>query len=181
MDKAEVPIKPVILIVTFGLAVLGILSFAVPKLFKKETENIQPSADVSEVAALIASKLARNRPDNAESGDLLEAFVPNDIDRAFESERLAKSAAPMLVTPQVSPPQPHKKATSDEYWAKADACLAWAREASTDEVRLRCLALAQTWLSVALRIDGGAPPTLPRAPTLQGTGDDAPARASSGQ
>jgi hypothetical protein len=63
-DKAEVPMKPVILIVTFGLVVLGILSFAVPKLFKKETEKIQPSADVSEVAALIASKLARNRTDN---------------------------------------------------------------------------------------------------------------------
>ena len=164
LDNAKMPMKPFLFIVTLGLVVLGI-SFAVPKLFKNETNKIRATADVEvgEIAASIASKLARNRDDSAESNDWQQAegFVLNEANSAYEDERLDESAAPKRVTPQISPPT-----ISEEYWAKADACLSWAREAPTDEVRLGCLALAKTWLSVALRNGSGAPPTLPRAPTL---------------
>ena len=158
--------KPVLFIVTLGLVVLGILSFAVPKLFKEETNKTRPSVDVSEVAASIASKLARNRNDSEESGDLqqAEAFVLNEGNWAYKDERIDESAAPKRVTPQKS--APHTKKTSDECWAKADECLNWARTAPTDEVRLECLALAETWLKVAMRDGGSARPTLPRASTL---------------
>jgi hypothetical protein len=168
MNKAGVSIKPAILIVTFGLVLFGILSLAAPKLFENETEKIRPSTVVSEIAASIASKLARNQEGNAESGDLqhTETFVLSETSRDFENERPAQSGSPKPVTSQISPPRPQLKANSDEYWAKAEACFSWAREAPTDELRLGCLALAQTWLTAALRIDGGALPALPRAPTI---------------
>ena len=168
VDNAETPIKLFVFIVILGVLVLGILSFAIPKRFKNQANKIRASAEVSEIAASIASKLARNRDDSGESGDLqqAEAFVPNEANLACENERLAESAASKRVTAQMLPPRPHMKATSDEYWANADACLNWAREAPTDEIRLGCLALAETWLKVAMRNDGGATSALPRAPTL---------------
>ena len=51
---------------------------------------------------------------------------------------------------------PRMKPTSDEYRGRADACLNWARETSTDEVRLACLKLAHAWLKAAIGADGGA-------------------------
>jgi hypothetical protein len=45
--------------------------------------------------------------------------------------------------------------SSDEYRERADACLNWAREASSDEVRLACLTLASAWLKAAMSEDGG--------------------------
>jgi hypothetical protein len=41
-----------------------------------------------------------------------------------------------------------------------------AREASTDDIRLACLALATAWLKAAVREDGGGPDHLPLAPSL---------------
>ena len=168
VDNAETPIKLFVFIVILGVLVLGILSFAIPKRFKNQANKIRASAEVSEIAASIASKLARNRDDSGEAGDLqqAEAFVPNEANLACENEQLAESAASKRATAQMLPPRPHIKATSDEYWANADACLNWAREAPTDEIRLGCLALAETWLKVAMRNDGGATSALPRAPTL---------------
>ena len=61
---------------------------------------------------------------------------------------------------------PYRKESSDEYRERADACLNWAREASTDEVRLACLTLANAWLKTAMSEDGGASHHLPLAPTL---------------
>jgi hypothetical protein len=168
VDNAKTPIKLFVLVVILGVLVLGILSFAIPKRFKNQANKIRANAEVSEIAASIASKLARNRDDSVESGDLqqAEAFVPNKANLACENEQLAESAASKRVTAQMLPPRPHIKATSDEYWANADACLNWAREAPTDEIRLGSLALAETWLKVAMRNDGGGTSPLPRAPTL---------------
>ena len=61
---------------------------------------------------------------------------------------------------------PGTKPTSDEYRVRADACLSWAREASTDEVRLASLTLARVWLKAAMGEDGGASGQLPLAPRL---------------
>jgi hypothetical protein len=59
---------------------------------------------------------------------------------------------------------PGAKPTSDEYRIRADACLNWAREASTDEVRLACLTLAYAWLKAAIDEDGRVSDHLPLAP-----------------
>jgi hypothetical protein len=48
----------------------------------------------------------------------------------------------------------------------ADACLNWAREASSDDIRLACLALATAWLKAALSEDGDGSDHLPLAPSL---------------
>ena len=61
---------------------------------------------------------------------------------------------------------PRRKQSSDEYRRRADACLSWAREASTDDVRLACLALATAWLKAAVREDGDGSEHLPLAPAL---------------
>ena len=163
IDNTEMPIKPVLFII-IGLGVLGVLSFAVPKLFKKETNTILAGADVNEIAASIGSKLARNRNDSAELGDFqeAEAFVANEANRAGMSHY---SKAPRQAG-HLSEVIALYRRPSDEYGAKADACLNWAREAPTDEVRLGCLALAQSWLRLAMRNQSGVAATLPRAPTL---------------
>jgi len=167
-DNAGMPLI-ISLYLALGLALVGVLSFAVPKLLKNETNKMRASADLNEIAASIARRLARSRDGGAESGDLqqADAFVLNEANCACDGERLDESAAPKQVAPQMSPL--HMKPTSDEYWAKADACLNWAREAPTDEVRLGCLTLAQTWLKAAMRNGGDAPATLPLAPTLSGS------------
>jgi hypothetical protein len=61
IDNVGTLMKAVLFMATLGLAVLGILSFAIPKLFKSEINKTRPSRDVGEIAASIASKLARNR------------------------------------------------------------------------------------------------------------------------
>jgi hypothetical protein len=62
--------------------------------------------------------------------------------------------------------QPPRRKSSDEYRRRADACLSWAREASTDDVRLARLALATAWLKAAVREDGDGSDHLPLAPAL---------------
>ena len=76
----------VFLYLALGLAVVGILSLAVPKLFKSETNKKRASPDVTEIAAFIANRLARNRDGSAESGDSqqADAFVLNDAGCTFD-------------------------------------------------------------------------------------------------
>ena len=61
---------------------------------------------------------------------------------------------------------PRRKQSAEEYRRRADACLNWAREASTDDVRLACLALSFAWLKAAVREDGDGSDHLPLAPAL---------------
>jgi hypothetical protein len=72
-DNAWLPIRSLLYLTALGLAVVGILSFAVPKLFKNETNKMLAGADVTEVAASMALSLGRGRDNNGESGDLQQA------------------------------------------------------------------------------------------------------------
>ena len=122
---------------------------------------------INELAASISSKLARNAavPNDAPQAG---ASVLSDDSFTLESER--RDEIPTLheeVTPEMS----HRdllrtNRTSDEYRGRADACLNWAREASTDEVRLACLMLANAWLKAAMAADGGGSDHSPLAPKL---------------
>ena len=117
---------------------------------------------INELAASIASKLARNAPIDPEPSD------PQKADGLFDqSERQDdKVPPPQEATTALHNQPPYRKESSDEYRERADACLNWAREASTDEVRLACLTLAKAWLKAAISEDGGVPDHLPLAPKL---------------
>jgi hypothetical protein len=116
---------------------------------------------INELAASIASKLVRNAPIDPEPGD------PQKADGLIgQSERQDdKVPRPREATVMHNQP-PYRKESSDEYRQRADACLNWAREASTDEVRLACLTLANAWLKAAMSEDGGMSDHLPLAPRL---------------
>jgi hypothetical protein len=114
-------------------------------MFENHGKEIRAIANVSEVAASIASRLARNRADSAIIGGPLQgdASVPDEANRACSSRRLDEGRPPKQVASQMSHDQlPGTRPTSEEYRVRADTCLSWAREASTDEVRLACLILA---------------------------------------
>jgi hypothetical protein len=123
---------------------------------------------VNEIAASMASRLASSR--EGACGvyiDDQEALAANETGRVYEGGPLNERSAPKAVTLQVPRESlPDGKWSADDYREKADACLKWAREAPTDEVRLACLNLAQAWLIAAMREDGGASDALPLAPTL---------------
>jgi hypothetical protein len=106
-------------------------------------QNKSRDGSINELAAYIASKLARNAPIDS------EPILP-----------------PREATTVMHNQPPYWKESSDEYRERADACLNWAREASTDEVRLACLTLANAWLKAAMGGDGRASDHLPLAPTL---------------
>ena len=117
---------------------------------------------INEVAASIGSKLARNAPDpiDPEPGD------PQKGDGIIgPSERQDDKVPPPPESTTVMHDQPPKE-SSDEYRERADACLNWAREASTDEVRLACLTLASAWLKAAMSEGGRVSDHLPLAPRL---------------
>ena len=117
---------------------------------------------INELAASIGSKLARNAPApiDPEPGD------PQKGDGIIgPSERQDNKVPPLQESTTVMHDQPPKE-SSDEYRERADACLNWAREASTDEVRLACLTLASAWLKAAMSEDGGMSDHLPLAPRL---------------
>jgi hypothetical protein len=133
----------------------------------KDQSKQSRDGSVNELAASIASKLARN------------AAVPNDAPRAgasvlsedsFTLESKRRDEIPALheeAAPEMSHRDPLRtNGTSDEYRGRADACLNWAREASTDEVRLACLMLANVWLKAAMAEDGGGSDHSPLAPKL---------------
>jgi len=135
---------------------------------KEQSTSLKESAQgsISELAASIASKLARNSPAPA---DLFErgTFALGEDTFTHQSDRLYEVPAAKQVASQLSHDQPHSpKPTSSEYRIRADACLNWAREASTDEVRLPCLTLANAWLKAAIDEDGGVSDHLPLAPRL---------------
>jgi hypothetical protein len=138
-------------------------------MFENQSKEIRDIASVSEVAASIASRLARNRANSAIIDDPQqgEPSVPDETDRAYSSRQLDEGPAPKQVASQMSHDQlPGTKPTSDEYRVRADICLSWAREASTDEVRLACLTLANAWLKAAVCEESCVSDHLPLAPTL---------------
>jgi hypothetical protein len=47
--------------------------------------------------------------------------------------------------------------TAAEYRQLAEECFGWAATASTDEVRVTYLSIAQIWLQAAFRLDCGLP------------------------
>lgn len=128
----------------------------------------QAKEDVSEIAASIASLLAESRAGRgAVSTDAQDEQViaANEHDCACEGARLDETNAPKQVV--LSQDRlPISKPSADEYRGRVDACLKWAREASTDEVRLACLTLAQAWLKAAMSQGGDVSDRLPLAPTL---------------
>jgi hypothetical protein len=125
---------------------------------------------VSEIAASMASRLAKTREAGGTvSSDPLEAgpVAQGEQICASEGGRLDESGAPKQVVVQI----PHGKlgsikSSAEEYRGRVDACLSWAKEAPTDEVRLACLMLAQAWLRAAIRNDRTVSEHLPLAPTL---------------
>ena len=126
-------------------------------------QNKSRDGSINELAASIASKLARNAPIDPEPSD-----PPNGDGLICQCERREddKIPPPQEATTVMHNQPPCRKGSSDEYRERADACLNWAREASTDEVRLACLTLANAWLKAAMSEDGGVSDHLPLAPTL---------------
>ena len=125
-------------------------------------QNKSRDGSINELAASIASKLARNAPIDPEPSD-----PPKGDGLICQSEREDdKIPPPQEATTVMHNQPPYRKESSDEYRERADACLNWAREASTDEVRLACLTLANAWLKAAMSEDGGVSDHLPLAPKL---------------
>ena len=124
---------------------------------------------VSQIAALMAARLTRSREGDP-YGEPRQAddFVTNGSSCAYERERLDEGTAAKHVPSQMAHDQlPCLKPSADEYRGRVDACLNWAREAPTDEVRLACLTLAQAWLRAAMGDDPSKRSDhLPLAPTL---------------
>ena len=54
-----------------------------------------------------------------------------------------------------------KLAADTECRALADECFQWARDATTESVRLIYLDIAKGWLELAARQDGGSPTSQP--------------------
>jgi hypothetical protein len=124
------------------------------------------NGSISELAASIASKLARNA---AVPGDPPQAgaTVLSKGSFTLESERRDEISASQQVASEMAhrdPPRTNR--ASNEYRERAEACLNWAREASTDEVRLACLTLANAWLKAAMGEDDGGSDHSPLAPRL---------------
>jgi hypothetical protein len=125
--------------------------------------------NVSEIAAAIASRLARSRDGGSDVGDppRTDPIALAEVSRDDCTERANESSIPNDFGSQMlldNPPRPTPMA--DEYRSRVDVCLNWAREAHTDEIRLASIALAQAWLRVAMRIEREMSESLPLAPTL---------------
>jgi hypothetical protein len=145
-DNARLPMT-LFLYLALGLAVVGILSFAFRKLFKKQTNKMVAGADVTEIAGSMALRLGRGRDSHGDSGDLqqADAFVLNEVGCARDIEEPDEGTAP---TPKSRDQLPHAKLTFNEYRQRVDACLNWAQEARAE--RVVCLTLAEAWLRAAL-------------------------------
>jgi hypothetical protein len=125
---------------------------------------------VSEIAASMASRLSKSR----EAGGAILAdpeignFVAAIEDTCAYDGVTSDTSEPANSIPlQMSQEQRRTtKPNADEYRRRVDACLTWAREAPTDDVRLACLTLAQAWLRAAMRQSGDVSDHLPLAPTL---------------
>lgn len=123
---------------------------------------------VSQIAASIASRLARSRGVSAPFDDTERGSVSvvNEVVCASSNDRLDGDSARVVVTQILRDQLEHMTPTAEEYRVRADACLDWAREAPNDEARLACITLAQTWLEAAMRAGCDAMGGLPLAPTL---------------
>jgi hypothetical protein len=118
---------------------------------------------VSEIAAAMASRLARSREGVSDAGDPLAKFS-----RTNGTEQSNGSSISNNSTSHMSPNKPLRTTPmADEYRRRVDGCLNWAREAPTDEIRLASIALAQAWLRAAMRDEREMAESLPLAPTLQ--------------
>ena len=110
---------------------------------------------VSEIAASIASRLAKSREGRTTLSDdppQANASVPIEDNPRFVSGRQNEGTASTQITPQILHDQPSgTTVTPDEYLKRLESCLMWAREANADNVRLACLTLAQAWLSAVMR------------------------------
>jgi hypothetical protein len=126
---------------------------------KDQSKSLDGS--INELAASIGSKLARNTPALIDP----EPSNPQKGDGFFhQSERQDdKVPPPQGATTALHNQPPYRE---ESYRERADACLNWAREASTDEVRLACLTLASAWLKAAMSEDDGVSDRLPLAPKL---------------
>jgi hypothetical protein len=119
---------------------------------KKSDHGTEES--VSEIAASIASRLAKSREarsalsyDPPQAGAFFTEDNPTNV-----SGRQYDGTASTQISPQILRDQPSLAAvSSDEYRKRVDSCLLWVREANADNVRLACLTLAQAWLSAAMR------------------------------
>jgi hypothetical protein len=126
---------------------------------------------VSEIAAAMASRLARSREGVSDEGDPHQAdTIPlAEVSSAYGTEHANQSSISSNFTSHMSPDKPPRTMpTADEYRRRVDACLNWATEAPTDEIRLASIALAQAWLRAAMRNEREMAEGLPLAPTLQG-------------
>ena len=144
-DSARLP-TTFLLYLALGLAVVGILPFALRKLVKNETNKTQAGADLTEVAASMALRLGRGDDRNGESGDLqqADAFVLSEAGCARDIEEPDEGTA----TTPIPHDHPRAKLTFNEYRQRVDACLTWAQEAPAE--RVVCLTLAEAWLRAAL-------------------------------
>jgi hypothetical protein len=130
-------------------------------------QSYQPrDGSITELAASIASKLARNAAVPSDP-PLAGATVLSEGSFTLESERRDEISAPQQVASEMSHRDPLRtNCASNEYRERAEACLNWAREASTDEVRLASLTLANAWLKAAMGEDDGGSDHSPLAPRL---------------
>jgi hypothetical protein len=136
-----------------------------PALLKNQS-NVSTQGSLGELAACIASRLARN---GAAPSDLLgQGAFPLGVDGLIEkSDRLDENTAAIQVAshmPHDRPPETNP--TSGEYRIRADACLHWAGEAPSDEVRLACLTLATAWFKAAIDQGGEASDHVPMVPRV---------------
>ena len=112
---------------------------------KDRTENGSDNGSLSELAASIASKLARNAVPLTDP----QPSVQSEGGSFSEQQNVNIWPSQGAETVLLDQP-PRRKQSAEEYRRRADACLNWAREASTDDVRLACLALATAWLKAAV-------------------------------
>ena len=132
-------------------------------LLKDKAQQSQQSGDgsLNELAASIASKLARNVVPLTDP----QPSVPPE-GGSFSGQQDANISPSQGAETVLLDQLPHRRQSAEEYRRRADACLIWAREASTDDVRLACLALATAWLKAAVSEDGAGSDHLPLAPSL---------------
>lgn len=128
---------------------------------KDKAKKSSDEGSLNELAASIASKLVRNAVPLADP----QPGVPQEGSSFVERQDANISPSQGAETVLLDQP-PRRKQSAEEYRRRADACLNRAREASTDDVRLACLALATAWLKAAVREDGDGSDHLPLAPAL---------------
>ena len=124
-------------------------------------DRAKNDGSLNELAASIASKLARNAVPLTDP----QPSVPQEWG-GFVERQDANISPPQGAETVLLEQPPRRKHSAEEYRRRADACLGWAREASTDDLRLACLALATAWLKAAAREDGDGSDHLPFAPSL---------------